>query len=93
MIEYMGRRCAVCRERMYYGFVLGPPDEDTKYDALSGVAIVGRAPNRSAYHPRCMPDEERRLLKIHNNTLAVARNARRRLRRAAQMLPGMEIDG
>ena len=68
MIEYMGRRCHVCRARMYGGYVLGPPDVEHQA--------------RYAYHPACLPDADRRLLEIYKSTVVVARNARRRLRHA-----------
>ena len=86
MIVYMGRRCAVCRERMYYGFILSAPDEDTKYDVLSGVAIVGRAAGRSAYHPKCMPPDVRATSDAYLADMRFRRNGRRRWKRVAERL-------
>lgn len=83
MIEYMGRRCAVCRERMYYGFVLGPPDRAVRHDVMTGVLIPGPR-LRSAYHPACMPPDVRDRLQAYKAARIVVRNARRRTRRDAE---------
>ena len=42
-MEYMGRRCDVCRRRMLYGWKLGPREGNTMH--------------RPAYCPDCLPED------------------------------------
>ena len=83
-IDFLGYRCTACRKRMYYGWVVWPPQRRLRaQQARDGMINPQWGTPRDAYHPECLPAEMKAERDAYLAERLAARNARRRARRAA----------